>query len=65
MANGDLIQGVHVQFANANAYTTLFLLFRVLAGEKIPYETWEAESYAMLYAGRKDAPMVMNLLYGK
>jgi len=62
---GDMIQGVHVQFAAANAYTTLFLLFRALGGETIPYETWEAESYAMLYATQKDAPLVMKLLYGK
>jgi len=65
MANGDMIQGLHAQFANANAYTTLFLLFRVLGGEKIPYETWEADSYAMLYVTQKDAPIVMKLLYRK
>lgn len=65
LAAGDMITGLHAQFAGANAYTTLFTLFRYLAGEQIPYETWEADAYANLYASKENAALVMSLLYGK
>jgi len=62
---GDMFQGLQVNWAGPNAYLTLFTLFRILAGEKVPYENWEPEAYAMFYTTKKDAPMVLKLLYNK
>jgi len=65
MINGDMIVGLQVNFAAPNAYQSLFTLFRILGGEKIPVENWESEVYAMFYATRKEGPEIMKILYGK
>ena len=64
LAEGDTVKGLHVQFANQNAYITLFCLLRAIAGEQLPPVTWEPEAYAFFYATEKEAPQVLNFLYG-
>jgi ABC-type sugar transport system substrate-binding protein len=57
------IQGLHVQWPQAQAYTCLFTMLRVLNGDQLPPVVWEADSYAMSYATRDDAKKMLDILY--
>lgn len=57
------IQGLHVQWPQAQAYTCLFTMLRVLNGDKLPPTVWEADSYAMSYATKDDAQKMLDILY--
>ncbi len=56
------IQGLHVQWPQAQAYTCLFTMLRVLNGDKLPPVVWEADSYAMSYATKNDAQKMLEIL---
>ena len=62
---GDMITGLQVNWPGPVAYLSLFNLFRVLGGEKIPFITYEPELYAKYFCSQKDGPKVKQILYGK
>lgn len=58
------INGLHVQWPHAQAYTCLFALLCTLDGvEDVPETIYEAENYAMFYADESTADQVMKILY--
>ena len=58
------INGLHVQWPQAQAYTCLFALLCTLDGvEDVPETIYEAENYAMFYADESTADQVMKILY--
>ena len=57
------IKGLHVQWPQAQAYTCLFQMLRVLNGDKVAPVFWESPNYAMSYARQTEAKKALDLLY--
>ncbi|MDR1246186.1 MAG: sugar ABC transporter substrate-binding protein [Clostridiales Family XIII bacterium] len=64
LKEGEIITGLHVQFAIPQADQCFFNLLRVLSGEPdVPEVSWEAGDYAMFYAKADDVDLMLHMLY--
>jgi len=63
LSQGEIIKGMHVQFAKPQADECFFYLLRAINGDTVPANVWEDPKYNMVYATPLTAYKMLTVWY--